>query len=361
MRLKIQRYIWLTLLLTLTLTVPAFAQDNTADPSLDLNQAIKKALAHSATIKNQQLSIDQNEIQRDNAQQAMKYIPTSYDYNPEDTNTFKAFYGVDFEYRKGKKKLEADKRQVVVDVTKAYYEVIKKKTALEEKKLTQAKNIIKLGQTNAKAAVGMITAADILAAETAVAADRAAIKEADMNLENSYSNLNRLIGQDLAGRPILTDAIVFAPSGIKTDEQVLKAINNSYEMWTANEGAKLASLTKYFEYWSDIGIKSEAQAHNAASDTREGMKVQVEELCHGILALEEKYIELDKQLQQLQENLRVIKIQYEQGLVTRDAVLSVEELLKKIENGKLEVASTHAVSLKSLYRLTGELSVIPAK
>lgn len=355
-----RRYVWLTLLLTLILTVPAFAQENT-DPSLSLNQAIDKALAHSTTLKNDQLSIDQTEIQRDNAQQAMNYTPIDYDFNPADTNTFKAYYGVDFEYRKNKKKLDSDKRQVVVDVTKAYYEVIKNKSALEEKKVTQAKNLIKLGQTNSKAAVGMATAADRLVAETAVAADNAAIKDASLKLENSYSNLNKLTGQELTCRPILTDSITFTPSGIKTDEQVLKALNNSYEMWSVNEAAKLAGTMKYFEYWSDIGIKSEAQANNTASDTREAMKVQVEELCHGILALEEKYNELDKQAQQLQENLRVIKIQYELGLVTRDAVLGVEELLKKIESGKLEVASTHEVSLKSLFRLTGELNVTTIK
>lgn len=335
-------------------SLPAYAQEG-AIQTLTLNEAIKKAFSNSVTLRNDKLDVDTKEIQLDNAKQSVKYTPIDYNFNPNDTNVFKLYYGLDSEYRKAEKKLESDKRQLIIDVTTAYHKVIKEQNALEELKLTYAKDMIKHSQANSKFSVGLTTTADLLEAETQLVSTNAKIKEAEANLDNAYKELNKLIGQEINSRPKLEQVITFQPVEIDPDIEILKVLNNSYEMWQVEEIAKTAGITKYFEYWSDIGINTEAMANNKVADTKEQMKVSVAALCNGIKTLEITYNKLDQQVKQLEEKYRIIKLQHQVGLITLDNVLAVEEALTQAKSGKEKAASEHTLQLLTLRKLTGEL------
>lgn len=342
--------------LVISIAFPVFGGE-TEEDTLTLNQAIKKAFLNSTTLRNGQLEIDKKEIQRDDLKQTMIYTPIDYVFQPTDVNIFKGFYSTDYELRKNEKKLVADKRQLIIDVTALYHKVLKSEEALGIQKINLAKEMIKISQTRSKYSVGLATKADILSAEALFASQNASLKEAETNLANAYAELNKIIGQDINKRPMLLDKIKFSPEQLDTDTEVLKAVNNSYEMWSAEEAAKLANVMKLFETRSNIGNKNEDQAQNAVLDAKEEIKVQTKSLCSTIQTLEAKYLQLDQQVKQLEENLRVIKIQYELGLTTRDNVLAIEGLLKQTKAGKNEVASQHEISIKTLKKLTGELSI----
>lgn len=353
---KTPKFIVLLITAALLLTsLPAFASE-TEKPKLSLDEAIKKAISNDTKLKNTRLGIKNIEIQRDNLKQSVIYTPIDYNFNPTDTNLFKSYYGLESQIRQTERKLEADKKQLIIDVTKAYYDVLKAQKTLETAKISLAKGLVKHSQVNSKYEVGIATKTDLLSAGAQLATDNSGIKEAEANLHNAFSNLNKLTGQDLDYRPELTDNIEYSPITFDTDIEVLKAINNSYETWSAEEAARTSNIKKYFEYWSDIGINNEAISNNTVGDVKEQIKVQAQILCRGIQNLQAKYQQMDEQIKQMEENLRVLNLQYKLGIITRDVVLIAEISLNQLQNSKAEISSQHAISLLTLKKLTGELS-----
>ncbi|RYD01284.1 hypothetical protein N752_30270 [Desulforamulus aquiferis] len=230
----------LLLLALLIIAVPAFANEAT-DQTLTLDNAIKKALSHNKSILNAQLDIDSTEIQRDSLQELVKYTPIDYNYNQDDTNVFKSYYGVQHQLRQAQKKLNADKMQLSINVTEAYHQVIKNNQLLDEMKANLTLNIIKRDQVKAKYDVGMATMADLLAADAQVVSARANIKDAEGKLDTAYGELNKITGQNISARPKLEEEIGFYPEEFDVDMQVTKAINNSFEIWSATEAARTAA------------------------------------------------------------------------------------------------------------------------
>lgn len=348
---------WILLLVLLIMAVPAYANE-TKDQTLTLNDAIKKAMYHNKALINAQLDIDSTEIQRDSLQQLVKYTPIDYNYNQDDTNVFKSYYGIQHQLRQAEKKLDSEKRQLIINVTEEYHQVIKSLQLLDEMKVNLTLNIIKRDQVKAKYNVGMATMADLLATDAQVVSARANIKDAEGKLDNAYNDLNKLTGQEFSSRPKLEDQIEFTPEEFDTDLQVTKAVNNSFEIWSATEAARTAAVTKYFEYYSDIGNNNQAKANNTVASTKEEISVMTVTLCNGLKTLEATYRQLDKQIEQLEENLRILNLQAQLGLITRDNVLSAEATLKKLKNSQLEIASKYSVTSLTLKKLTGEFTMV---
>ncbi|MDO7786844.1 TolC family protein [Desulforamulus aquiferis] len=347
----------LLLLALLIIAVPAFANEAT-DQTLTLDNAIKKALSHNKSILNAQLDIDSTEIQRDSLQELVKYTPIDYNYNQDDTNVFKSYYGVQHQLRQAQKKLNADKMQLSINVTEAYHQVIKNNQLLDEMKANLTLNIIKRDQVKAKYDVGMATMADLLAADAQVVSARANIKDAEGKLDTAYGELNKITGQNISARPKLEEEIGFYPEEFDVDMQVTKAINNSFEIWSATEAARTAAVTKYFEFYSDIGNNNQAKANNTVESTKEEISVSTVTLCNGVKTLEANYQQIEKQIEQLEENLRVLKLHSDLGLVTKDNMLTVESNVKKLKNTQLDIASRHTVTLLTLKKLTGDFPIL---
>ncbi|AEF95438.1 outer membrane efflux protein [Desulfotomaculum nigrificans CO-1-SRB] len=346
-------YLILTVALVLTTYAVAYADETLS--KLTLNDALKKAFNSSITLKNDQTDIEKTKELFDDASSSLRYNPVDISFNPSDTNFFSNYYNAEFNRRKAIKKYDNDRRQLIVDVTTAYYNVIQNQKQLEAAKVAYERSQIKLLQAKAKNDIGLITKADLAAAEAQVATDKASMVDCQSKLDSAYADLNKLMGISLGERYQLVDLPKAEKQEIDVDAKVNMAADVSYEMWNAKEAANLADKIKLFQRLYDVGDYNAAEAANTALDTKDNLRKQARALCFSINSLYEKNNQLLEQIEQFKESLKVAKAQYEAGMTTKDTVLNAEYALKSAEAGQLQAAAAYEVAVASLERLTGEL------
>ncbi len=349
----------LTVTLLLTISATAFAAETTT--ALTLNSALKRAFNTSITLKNSQTEIEKTDQIYKDASSTLQYTPIDISFNPNDGGPFSYYYSAEFNKRKAEKEYDNSRRQLIIDVKTAYYDIQKYEKKIKAAEVARERSQIKLLQAKAKYEVGLITKADLITAEAQVATDVADLVDCQSKLDNSYSDLNKLLGNPIKDRYKLADLPQVTKQDIDVDSMVNLAAGVSYEIWTAEAAAKLANHTKLFAKLYDVGDYSAAQEDNKAADARESIRKSTRALCFSINSLYEKNNQLTEQIRQGQENLKVAKAQFAAGVITKDNVLNADYALKQVEAGQLEVASAYEVALDTLYRLTGKLSTEPPK
>ncbi|ABO51643.1 hypothetical protein Dred_3141 [Desulforamulus reducens MI-1] len=338
--------------------MPSYAQQ-TVD-KLTLQQATQKAFIYNTQIKNTELDMEKLDITRDNIKWSMNGIMSGYNIpEQQDREIHKVYFETDLGYRSTEKLLDNQKRQLVIDVKEAYYNVLlaKKDLATAHQKL--AVSLIKHSQVVSKYEVGMATQMDVLTAESTLKEDKAAIEEKTNTLTKAYSNLNKLMGNNQEARPELVDTVAFTPiENLDVDTMVLRSVNNSFEVWAKKEKAKKESNAKYYEDSYDIGEYTESQAQNEVRDTEESIRLLAKAYCLDILDKQTKYMQYEVKEKQLQETLKVVKAKYEVGMATKDVVDEVAYSLGQLQVAKLSTAVSHTVTVDKLQKLTGELNPV---
>lgn len=343
-------FISLTMLFTFSLA--AHGEENGVD--LSLEQAINKAIDHSVLLKNDKSEIEKKDILFKDVSSSLRYTPVDLSYNPSDTNLFKAFYGAEFEKKKADKKYDNDRLQVIIDVKDKYYDVIKSQKKLSAAQAAWEKSKVKLLQAQAKYKVGLVTNVNLVEEEANEATAKAAIVDAKAKLDNSYGELNRLLGDTITNKPNLTDLPVVVKKELDINEQVNMAVGNSFEMWTAEESVSLTSRLRLFERFYDLGDYTYDQALNTLSDSKQELRNKTQALCLNINYLYEKHNELQQKKLQYEATLKQARTMLAVGMTTKDSVLQVEYALKETEAGQIEVAAAYITAVDTLARLTGK-------
>lgn len=324
------KFILFTFLLSLFPTMAVAEDISQKQISLDLNQAIKRAFAYNPTLKNDEIELDKKTYLKDRAASYVRYTPVDYSFNPSDTNVLSTYTKAEFAERQQEKKIESDKRQLIIDVKTAYYNVLLKQQLLLQAQKNEYLAQVKFLQAKAKKEQGLITELDLLNASAAVESAKASVKESQTGLDNAYSDLNKLVNLDISARPVLTDTIEFKPEKIDVESKANIAAECSYESWSAEEAAKIADAIKIFEKYYDIGDWNVDQAKNTSNDTKDLIRKQARSLGLGLQYMEKKYDEIKANRKQAEEALRVVKMQQQVGLATKDAVLNAEIAYEKL-------------------------------
>ncbi|SHK51659.1 TolC family protein [Desulforamulus aeronauticus] len=345
-----------TVLLLLLQSLPAMAEQSAEE--LSLNQALQKALTRSIALRNTQLDIDKLEISRDNASFNMNGIVSGYNILEDSIMaTHKTFFEADINYRLSEKRLDEQKKQIKAEVTGYYYSILLAEQDFNIAKEKFALDMIKNSQVASKYKVGMATQLELLTSENQLKEDKKDIEEKTNALTKAYTAFNKAIGNEQNARPVLIDKINYTPvEELDVETMVLKAVNNSYEVWAQQEKAKKASYVKYYETFYDIGDYNEAQEKNTLADTKEAIRLQARGYCLDIIDNQKNYAQYEIKEKQLEESLKMATVKYEVGLATKDELDTIKLGLNQTKLAKDSSAVTQVTSLLKLQRLTGDLS-----
>ncbi|MCL6560060.1 MAG: TolC family protein [Firmicutes bacterium] len=346
--------ILLTLVLTMSFLTPAFAGDG---PEISLEKAVEMALSSSKELKAAEKDILTQEEASEDARADVKYTPVGPGYNESDKPVFTKYYNAEYQLKLYKKQLENSKKQLVIDTKKAYFNCL----MLEQKKAAQEKtvdlNALKLSQEKARYAVGMSTESGVSSAEARLATEKANLEDVMAKLDKAYSELNTLLGLDQGGRPVLTSEIT--ANFVKLDNidrEVSAAMDGSLEVWTAGESAKLATQLKIFEDY-DVKEYKEEKAYLEKAITVDTVKVQIRDLCNSINYMVEKYNQLAAQKKELDETCRVLKLQYDLGLITKDVLLEAESSSLSLSAGITELTNQYNEAVDTLAKYQGRFTI----
>lgn len=346
----------LATVLAFTLQVLPVAAETTTE-ELTLKQAMEKALTYSKDLRNTQMDLEISDINLDDISASMNGI--RYGYNiPEqaERELYAGFFAADLNHRVTEKKIENLKKQIKIDVKKAYYDVLLAQDQLELAKKKLALTLVQHSHTTSKYKVGLATQLDVYTADAQLEADKVNLETKKNELIKAYAQLNKMIGNPQDAQPMLVDTIEYLPAEkLDVDSEILKAVGNSFEIWSAREAAKAYENMKYYTKYFDIGEYNASQAANTLQDTKEQIRLTARNLCLTVINLEKNLEDLDGKEKQLEETVRVYTSLYQVGMKTKDELDSVQYKLEELKANKKNIQVACINALENLQRLTGDM------
>lgn len=344
-------------LLLCTWSPAAFAKEP-ATPEFTLNDAIECALKQSEDIKSAEVNIDKSWEQREDAADNVNYTPTFTGGGPVLPEVEAAFSGLvkaDLAWRVKKKDLDAKEEQVALNTYKAYVGILQAKEAVDNAKITLARDEKLLLNARTSQRVGLVALTDIVGAEAKVNASRAALAAAQESLDKAYITFNRLVGLWPVDRPVLADKIEFSLLQADViDAEAERAVENSKDIWKLEQNITIEKLDLDF---LTLSYDVEKKDVESAKITLEGAKKATREATYSlykdIKALEETQVGLASKVRVAEEALRVANVKFNAGMITKTDLVVAEATLAEAQKALQDVTYQHA-NLKASFRvLTG--------
>ena len=325
---------------------------------LSLSQAIEMALKNSDGVKKSALDIDKAEEKRDNASDKVKYIPIGSSDNPAAEAAWYSLLSENLSWEMSKKSRTAEEDRLVLGVAQKYWNVQKSSESLKNKELSvqmaeftfrRVQAMLRLGMTPPEYS-SMSPDGALAAAQSSLNNAKSDLETARNKLNTDYEAFNQALGLSVKERPILNEGVVFEPlSGdIDLGVAVQQVISKSPSIWLAEEKINLAKYAydmmfatgQYTPY--EVRKIEKQQAELDAASAKDATDLAIRSLYYTVRNLEAARPVLEKSVAAAEESLRVAKLQYDLGMITRENMVKAELALADTKQKLLELTQQHA-------------------
>lgn len=344
-------------LIAVTWAVPALAQDQ-PQKEIKLDQAITMALQSSNSNQKAKLDVEKTEKQRDNASDNLVYTPVpDGSYNAGVEQAWYSLLSADMNWELSKKTQSAQEDVTVLDTCKKYWEVLKAQADLNSKELALTKAQLASRRIQAMVRLGMSPPeASTSGPEMAIAIAEKTEATAQMNLtasqnslKSAYEALNNTIGLQSDERPVLSDQPKYEPLKVDSlDGEVARVLANSPSVWKAEQSAELAKYANDLAYSSGSYVDNDvreiqlAQANLDAISSKDAAELLTRGYYYQIKNLEDSIPAAKKTEKQAEEALRIAKISFDLGMITREDLQSSQAALSDAQAALLNAEVSHA-------------------
>lgn len=337
------------ILFILLAALPVWAAEP-ASPNLTLNDAVTKALANSKSVKNAAVEVDSTRILRDQKAEDVGFILTEPSGNLSIDAAFANLLTTDLTWQMSYKTLTVQQDSVALGACKKYWDVQQSLVALDAARtsLKQADQDILKARVSQR--VGLISNADLIAAEAKYASAKGSLDKAQNDLETAYTALNQAIGLASGDRPVLVEELTFTPldKDVNLDVAVNHTLQKSPSIWLANEKVNIQKYAKESIYFTgsytqyEVRNNNVTQAVNDYASTKEAAETLTRNLYYSVRTLEENYPAAEQAVKLAEENLRVGQVKYQVGMATRADVAALETALAQARQSLLQIKANHA-------------------
>lgn len=331
-------------------TVKTGNETTSAGLVLTIEDAQKRAIAYSNSIKMADYSIEQGELNRESAADNVEYTPLDGS-DEEATSAFIKLVQSDLSWQMTKKEKDISLDALAKEVFQKYTDVLKAqgKVKVDEKALKYAefqRLAARVGYQVKKESLSTQTAA-----ERNYTAKELALAKSMNSLEDSWRSLNTLLGLNAKERPVLQDDPQF--SAYEFDElelAVLRSLDVNPNVWLANKEVEKAQLSVDLYTWNTSGesyaVKKLAvdKAVLSASNTKEQARESLISAYNNIYNLEQQYQSNSHDLVTVEEALNTAKLKYEIGTATKGDVLKAEADLASAQQSFKSTAYEHELA-----------------
>ncbi|MFZ5633370.1 MAG: TolC family protein [Bacillota bacterium] len=317
------------------------------------------AVKNDKGIKKSALDIEKYETKRDDASDAATYaaFPGGAP-NPTAEAAWYSLLSADLNWQMSKKSYSAEEDRLVLDVCQKYWNVQKSLEDVRAKELSasvaelsfrRVQAMVRLGMTSPESPAGASPQTVLATAESDLARAKSDLTKAKNKLNSDYEALNQLLGLWPEDRPQLTDEVKFEPlPDTDLDYAVQRVIENSPKIWLAEEKINLARYA-YESMWAsgqytsyDVRKVEKEQAEIDAVTAKDATRLATRGLYYTVRNLEAGIPAAEKGLEGAQEALRVAKLQFELGMITRENLLKAEATLADARKNLLDLKQQHA-------------------
>ena len=312
---------------------------------LKFDDAVAMALKTSNSLKSQEASLQQQSNKLDDAADNLDFIPAPQSGTSEAANAgFNAYTQQQIGYLGSQKQLEITKDSLEYQVKSAYNSII---TNLEAKRMAdlnledaqRSLRIIQIKRSN-----DMASDFEVTQATSKVQQQEAAKEVALKTLEDSYRQLNTLIGYKPDQRYALVDAPEFSVFESDVETKVSQVVTGSPVVWLQEQRVKVANLNiNYFVFtgqtansYDNTKIEIE-KAKLTSEDTKKQLADSVRSMYNKIKELETQYAQLQSGKVTAENALSVVKKRYDLGMATEYEVFQAQLQLETLKNQELSI------------------------
>ena len=346
--------ITLIILICTTLWSSACLAKEPETSQLKLQEAIDMALKNSKSIKNSSLDIEKAKEQRENAEDSVDYAPGE-SQNAAADSAWYSLLSADLSWQMSKKTYAADEDSLVLDVCQKYWNIQKDIENVKIKELNISQTELALKRVRAMVNLGMTPQAGTSPAlaqtnaEAALEDAKSELENANNSLNTAYETFNQVVGLWPEDRPELVEEVDFTPlKDVVLESQVNRVLAESPQVWLADKSIELAKFAYEKMYASGAYTSFEVrkiekeQAELDAISTKDAVAEATRSLYYTVRNLEAAMPVLEKAVTGAEEALRVAKLSFDLGMVTKETVLERELALETAKNKLLGAKLDHA-------------------
>lgn len=295
--------------------------------------------------------------------------------------------------------LDKAKQQLVLDVTKAYFNILQTKNTVEyaEEAVVTMQSHVK--NTQAFYQAGTVPKSDVLRAEVELAQNKQDFIIAQNNYNLAVASLNNLLSLDYNSELVIKEKLSYDKVDVNLAQSIQKALQQRPEMAqatsqieAANEGIKVAKSGRHPEVeisgaygWSDTKFPPEddswsvtlaaelnlfdsnvtksdvakakttkQKAELSLKQTSDDIALEVRQSFLNMREAEERIHTSLKAVEQAEEDLHIEQVRYAAGVGTNTDVLDAQVALTKAKNNHSAALYDYNVAKASLSKAVAE-------
>lgn len=347
-----KNYQYIALLVTLAfcmiLASPAISLAGDEDNGLSIQQALDIAYKSNPDIRKAQLEVDKAQLQRDDAAEAVTFIPTGGLVAPAYQQLYNGYQQTEIALKTAKKACDAEKDRITKEVIAAYATAIKNYNIMETTRLNledmkEQKKAYSLAKE-----VGYMAEHDYSKFETGLKSLEEGYKASQAQYNSSIASLGQLLGKTQGWNPELTSrAVLDEYSRNELTVEISRALSESVLVMRQQA---LLDIEESKQEWVLPNVSSDMQqieldmAGINYEQARRSARSTIEGLYYGIDALEGQIEAAQSSYEMARRNYEVAKLKYEVGMIPKCSIVPGEESL----NGAALDVSKKLVELESL-------------
>ncbi len=339
----------------LTVSEPVWAVSQETELKLSLEEAVKRAIARSHTVRLAEYNVEQGEISREEAASKVNWTPLSGG-NDEASRVFLSLVQQDINLQVSKQDRILEEDSIAYQVYQKYTEVLS-----AQEKLKAAEIALEYAQYQHLAAqigfsAGTVSWQNVKSAQVNYNNQESNLAQSHSNLEQSYVQLNELIGLNGKQRPVLTDDLTWSPLEVSDlDLEITRRLSGNPTLWKAQKSVELAELSLQLytvsgevtgnNYRSrDLDI---SKAELSAAQTKAQLQQSLRNTYASICSLQEQYNTQQQALKLAEEQYQGLLLKYEMGLIPKgDLLASQTDLSSKGQSLKALVYQHELLKMK---------------
>jgi outer membrane protein len=345
----------LTAAFILGLTVlPAWAAEP-ATPVLTLNDAIKRALTYSETVKKAAKQVDLTEVNLDQKQTDLGYVAGSATGEPEGESAYASLLSASLTWQMSEKSLTTAQDSLTLSTCSNYWAIQLSLGNVEVAKQSLKQANLDLYKARIFNLVGLTAKDALLAAETKQASAAYSLQKAQNDLSTAYIAFNQVVGLWPEDRPVLTDELTFTPmDDVSLDVLVARVVDDSPTVWLADQKVEMQGILNDLMFYTGSYQPYEArkielaQVKLDAVSAKEAAEILTRNMYYAVRSLEESYPAAEQAVKLAEENLRVAQVKYQVGMLTGADVSALETALAQSRQSLLELKKNHAYYILAL-------------
>lgn len=342
--------ILMSLLLVVMTGLSAGAASQDPGPELTLADALRIAQENSPSVRLADLTLEE-------ARTAYEVAKVNQVLQPSPITMRQA----ENTWRSAQLTRELARQDLIMQVTQAYFEVVRTGMALELAERALAQSRAQLETTKARHEQGMLSDVDLLAGESQVATNELELNRARANHLSARMSFNRILGQELEAPFTLVDELHdVQPVDIELEDAIRSALERRIELLRARDTLALREE----ELRVNDNAYTPARTINNARMALERARLELQDReIDIILEVRQSYQALTEAAARIpiqetnatraKESLRIAQIRYEAGLITSLDLIDSQRAAFQAEMQSIQAVFDYQIALARFRRSAG--------